>query len=117
MLPDIVGPDHYSSVLRLFAMTDSANSIKRRIASEREGLRSFAADAHDCIIVQVLESGLPLISSRAPSGAILLKAVKVPAWLGSPSLILPSQSQADAGGFISLDKDYSGLFECRLNTH
>ena len=33
-----VGPDPYSSVLRLFAIADSANSIKRRIASEREGL-------------------------------------------------------------------------------
>ena len=69
MLPDIIGPDHYSSVLRLFAMTDSANLIKRRIASEREGLRSFAADAHDCIMIQVLESGFPLISSRQHQAA------------------------------------------------
>jgi hypothetical protein len=56
-------------------------------------LRSFAADAHDCIMVQVLgptgykvvarfeprpKAGSPLIViSTAPSGAIVLEAVKV----------------------------------------
>jgi hypothetical protein len=56
-------------------------------------LRSFAADAHDCIMVQVLgpnriqgcgaieprpKAGSPLIViPTAPSGAIVLEAVKV----------------------------------------
>jgi hypothetical protein len=59
-------------------------------------LRSFAADAHDCIMVQVLgtyriqgcgaieprpKAGSPLIViPTAPSGAIVLEAVKV--WPG-----------------------------------
>jgi hypothetical protein len=61
-------------------------------------LRSFAADAHDCIMVQVLgptgykvvarfeprpKAGSPLIViSTAPSGAIVLEAVKGVAWQG-----------------------------------
>ena len=60
-------------------------------------LRSFAADAHDCIMVQVLgpteykvvarlkrpKAGSPLIViPTAPSGAIVLEAVKAVAWQG-----------------------------------